>query len=181
MIGSWDDRDIRKTTRARISRGIALAVGLQDELNASMKKPVLLVAEDNDLDALLLERLCERTPTFFHFQRVENGEAAVHYLQGTGTYGNRARHPAPDLLLLDLKMPQRDGFGVLSWRREHPAFAQLPVIVFSSSELKEDVERAYALGANSFAVKPNDPARLERFVRALHEWWGEFNLTPRGR
>src|SRR5262245_29811864 len=130
-----------------------------------MTKPVLLVAEDNDLDAMLLERLIERCGDAFQMMRVEHGDAAIDYLLGSGTYTDRAKFPAADLLLLDLKMPRRDGFGVLRWRQETPAFAQLPVIVFSSSALRDDISRAYSLGANSYVVKPSDPVLLERLVK----------------
>jgi CheY-like chemotaxis protein len=142
-----------------------------------MPKPVLLVAEDNDLDAMLLARLIERCGDAFQMVRVEHGDAAVDYLQGTGAYADRGKFPPADLLLLDLKMPRRDGFGVLRWRQETPAFMQLPVIVFSSSALREDVERAYTLGASSYIVKPSDPLLFERLVKGLHEWWGTFNMT----
>ncbi len=142
-----------------------------------MKKPVLLLAEDNDLDALLFDRLIQREGAPFQLRRVEHGDAAINYLQGAEEFGDRQRFPLPDLLLLDLKMPRKDGFAVLGWRRENPAFNRLPIIVFSSSQLGDDIARAYALGANSYAVKPSDPAQLGRLVRALHAWWGEFNVT----
>ena len=142
-----------------------------------MPSPILLVAEDNDLDAMLLERLIEHCGSVFQMVRVRDGEAAIDYLQGAGEFSDRAKHPPADLLLLDLKMPRKDGFDVLRWRQEHPAFAHVSVVVFSSSYLVEDVERAYALGANSYVVKPNDPVRLERFVRTLQIWWTEFNVT----
>lgn len=142
-----------------------------------MKKPVLLVAEDNLLDAMLLERVIERGGDAFHMVRVEHGEAAIHYLEGRDGYADRTRHPAPDLLLLDLKMPRKDGFAVLRWRQENRAFARLPVIVFSSSNLADDINRAYSLGANSYVVKPTQPERLERMVVALRDWWSDFNVT----
>jgi CheY-like chemotaxis protein len=142
-----------------------------------MKTPVLLVAEDNDLDAMLLERLLERCGSAFKMARVEHGDAVVDYLQGTGPFADRVEHPLADVLLLDLKMPRRDGFGVLRWRQENPKFARLPIIVFSSSDLASDVSRAYAMGANSYVVKPSAPERLERLVKALNEWWVEFNVA----
>ncbi len=142
-----------------------------------MPKPVLLVAEDNDLDAILLDRVIERSGGLYRMVRVAHGGAAIQYLEGNGGYENRAEYPLPDLLLLDLKMPGKDGFAVLSWRQQAPAFARLPIVVFSSSALQADITRAYTLGANSYVVKPADPLRLERMVRALHEWWGNFNIT----
>lgn len=142
-----------------------------------MNKPVLLVAEDNHLDAMLMERLVERSEAPLRMMRVENGEGVINYLEGTGSYADRAAHPPADLLLLDLKMPRKDGFAVLRWRRENPAYARLPIIVFSSSNLKDDITQAYALGANSYVVKPTDPLRLESMIKALHTWWCGFNVT----
>ncbi len=142
-----------------------------------MPKPVLLVAEDNDLDALLLERVIERSGVPYQMVRVEHGGVAIDYLAGTGAYADRAKHPLPEVLLLDLKMPRKDGFAVLAWRQQTPALARLPIVVFSSSGLQADITRAYALGANSYVVKPADPVKLDRMIRALHEWWGGFNIT----
>ncbi len=142
-----------------------------------MKQPVLLVAEDNELDALLMLRLVERCGNSFKMMHVPHGEAAIDYLRGAGEYGDRTQYPLPSLLLLDLKMPRKDGFAVLRWRQENLSHAGLPIVVFSSSNLPEDVSRAFALGANSYVVKPSDPDRLERLVRALHEWWVGFNVA----
>lgn len=142
-----------------------------------MKKPVLLVAEDNAMDALLLERVLERCGGVFHFSHVDDGEGVIDYLTGKNGFGDRERFPAPDLILLDLKMPRKDGFAVLRWRQETSAFVQVPVVVFSSSNLSEDITRAYSLGANSYAVKPSDPARFEALVAALQTWWATFNVS----
>lgn len=142
-----------------------------------MRKPVLLVAEDNDFDAQLLERMLERCGNKFHFHRVAHGEAAIDYLAGTGEYANRARHPLPNLLLLDLKMPRKDGFAVLQWRLERGGAVWLPAIVFSSSSLPGDIERAYRLGANAYVVKSTQPQQFERFVHALYDWWSGVNVT----
>jgi CheY-like chemotaxis protein len=142
-----------------------------------MPKPVLLVAEDNPLDAMLLERLVERCGDQFQMVHVEHGDAAIDYLLGRAAYADRVKFPPPSVLLLDLKMPRKDGFGVLRWRQENTDFARLPIVVFSSSNLPADITRAYALGANSYVVKASDPEKLERMVHALHEWWCEFNVT----
>jgi CheY-like chemotaxis protein len=142
-----------------------------------MPKPVLLVAEDNAIDALLLERLVERCGNHFRMIHVEHGEAVIDYLQGRPPYDDRITYTPPALVLLDLKMPRKDGFDVLRWRQENAVFARLPVVVFSSSNLPADISRAFALGANSYVVKASDPLRLERMVKAMYEWWCEFNVT----
>lgn len=142
-----------------------------------MTKDVLLVAEDNADDALLLERALRRAGSGFRMVRVANGDECIAYVQGAGEYQDRAEYPEPKVVLLDLKMPRKDGFAVLEWRQGTLTSATLPVIVFSSSELREDIRRAYLLGANSYVVKPTAPDRLEPMVKALHDWWVQFNAT----
>lgn len=142
-----------------------------------MPKHVLLVAEDNAVDAMLLERALRRAGSSFKMVRVSNGEELIDYVQARGAYEDRVRHPAPKIILLDLKMPKKDGFAVLRWRRETPSGCQMPVVVFSSSSLPQDINEAYSLGANSYVVKPTAPERLESMVKALHEWWAGFNTT----
>ena len=142
-----------------------------------MRKKVLLVAEDDENDALLLERALRRADSDFHLVRVADGEELVSYLQGDRPFHDRAVHPEPDLVLLDLKMPRMDGFDVLRWRRERENGCLLPVIVFSSSTLERDVRLAYALGANSYVVKPMRSEALDGMVQALLGWWGRFNVS----
>lgn len=142
-----------------------------------MTKDVLLVAEDNPDDALLLERALRRAGSAFRMIRVADGDECIAYVEGAGDYHDRVEYPTPTVVLLDLKMPRKDGFAVLEWRRGARDGATLPVIVFSSSGLREDIRRAYLLGANSYVVKPTAPDRLEPMVRALHDWWVQFNTT----
>lgn len=149
-------------------------------LHTVMPKNVLLVAEDDTNDALLLERALRRAGSPFRMIRVSDGEGVIDYVQGNGAYGNRVLHPAPKVILLDLKMPRTDGFAVLHWRLQTPGGTALPVVVFSSSSLPQDISRAYQLGANSYVVKPTAPDRLEPMVRALHDWWIGFNATSAG-
>src|SRR5678816_737146 len=84
-----------------------------------------------------------------------NGEDALAYLEGVGKYGNRDEYPLPHIMLLDLKMPRMDGFEVLRAVRGRPEFDALRIIVLTSSEDQQDVNKAYDLGANSFVVKPS--------------------------
>jgi len=141
-----------------------------------VKKNVLLVAEDDLSDVMLLERAIHRTGGEFQMVRVANGEELIDYLKGAGTFCDRILYPEPQLVLLDLKLPRKDGFAVLKWRQSHVDGFRFPVVVFSSSSLPVDIERAYRLGANSYVVKPSAPERLEAMVRALQAWWMALNV-----
>lgn len=141
-----------------------------------MSQKVLLVAEDDENDALLLERALRRAGSSFHMVRVANGEELIGYLEKRAPYQDRSINPEPDLVLLDLKMPRMDGFDVLQWRRKTDDARLLPVIVFSSSSLERDIRKAYSLGANSYVVKPMRSDALDGMVRALLDWWGRFNV-----
>lgn len=142
-----------------------------------MTKKVLLVAEDDENDALLLERALRRAKSDFRMLRVANGEELVDYLESRPPFHDRELHPTPALILLDLKMPRMDGFDVLKWRQDSIPARLVPVVVFASSTLDRDIKKAYALGANSYAVKPMRSDALEGMVRALVGWWGRFHVT----
>ena len=141
-----------------------------------MPYPVLLVAEDDDTDALLLQRALRRSGSAFIMVRVEDGDELIAYVEARGKYADRNEFPMPWVVLLDLRMPRRNGFDVLRWRQETPGRSRLPIVVFTSSGLAEDIEQAYELGANSYVIKPMAGERLEAMVAALHEWWARFNV-----
>jgi CheY-like chemotaxis protein len=138
----------------------------------------VLVAEDQPMDVYLLKRafFTVRVPTTLHF--VVDGQEAIDYLSGANEYADRTVHPLPDLMLLDIKMPRLDGFQVLAWLRKQPSLKRLPVIMFSSSDLARDVDRAYELGANSFLVKPRNLDFMSDLVRLLEEYWLDLNRGP---
>jgi CheY-like chemotaxis protein len=133
--------------------------------------PVILVAEDDENDVLLLEQAFERASVPCHFEVVRNGQEAVDYLSGEGTYGDRAAHPWPTLMLLDLKMPLLNGFEVLSWWREQDYERDLPIVVMSSSNQESDIEQAMALGATAYRVKPSDFQYLVAVAQELRDRW----------
>lgn len=116
--------------------------------------PILLVEDDSN-DVLLLQRAFRRANVECPLHVVTNGDDAVDYLTGGGEFADRAAHPFPALMLLDLKLPRRSGLEVLSWLREQPPeISCLPVIVLTSSRLTSDVDQAYAFGATSYMAKP---------------------------
>jgi CheY-like chemotaxis protein len=139
----------------------------------------ILVAEDDPTDAYFLERAFKRTgiPVTLHF--VRDGQEVIDYLQGTGQFNDRTRHPLPQLVLLDLKMPRLDGFDVLEWVRQQPGLNGLVMVIFSGSGEPRDINRAYGLGANSYIVKPHSMAELMELVGRFKKHWLEAGTGHR--
>src|SRR4051812_25757417 len=91
----------------------------------------ILLVDDDDNDAHLVERALERVKANVGLNRVRNGEEAIAYLQAKGEYADRARFPFPNLIVTDLKMPLMDGLEFLRWVKSHPVCKPLPVIMLS--------------------------------------------------
>src|SRR6266571_1148235 len=125
----------------------------------------ILVAEDLPDDVMLLKLAFSRAGVTAPVRYVKNGEEAVAYLKGEGAFADRAEHPLPTMLLLDLKMPRLDGFGVLEWLRRQPGLRRFLVVVFTASYEQNDISRAFELGANSYIVKPGGFEDLQETVR----------------
>lgn len=132
--------------------------------------PILLV-EDNDDDAFMIRRAFEKAQILNPLHLAHTGEQALAYLKGEGLFADRAQFPLPELLLLDLRLPGMDGFAVLNWLRQQPAFQQLRVVVLTSSTDVRDVNLAFQFGANGFMLKPVDFLRFAEFSDALAGCW----------
>ena len=137
-----------------------------------MKPPsIILYAEDEENDVFLLEHAFEMAGSPHTFSSVPDGEQAVQYLAGKGPFADRAQHPLPSLVLLDINMPKKSGLEVLQWIRQQPMFKSLPVVIFTSSSRAEDMEQARLLGADDYLLKPSSPMKLVDFVKSLHDRW----------
>src|SRR4051812_45057455 len=141
-------------------------------------RAVILLVEDRDDDILLIRKAFERGFIDNPLHVVRDGEEAIYYLAGEGQYSNRAEFPLPDLILLDLKMPKVDGFEVVRWIRRQPGFSSIAVVVLTSSDAIRDVNRAYALGANSFLVKPLDFENFIETAKMLKLYWLKTSRRP---
>jgi CheY-like chemotaxis protein len=139
---------------------------------------LILLAEDNENDILLLRRAFEKGKLANPIHVVRDGEEAIAYLSGDGKYSDREKYPLPALLLLDIKLPRKDGFEVLEWVRQQPGLQLLRVVVLTSSERTSDVNRAYQLGANSFLIKPVDFGDFIRLVQAISGYWLWMSRAP---
>lgn len=139
--------------------------------------PILLV-EDNPDDVFFFRRALKSKNVEAPVVVAADGREAMAYLSGAKEYANRALHPLPMLVLLDLQLPYFTGLQVLAWIREQPKLRKIPVVIFSSSSQASDIDNAYSLGANSYLVKPTDVAELGRIVEAVRTYWLEINHGP---
>jgi CheY-like chemotaxis protein len=136
-----------------------------------MRSGGVLLVEDSADDATFVRMAFKRSHVEDALVVVPSGLDAIEYLRGEGRYGDRGKHPLPVLMLLDLKMPIMDGFEVIQWVRGHERLGWLPIAVFTGSDYPQDRQRAYALGANSFLVKPTGLEECYRTITALIDFW----------
>jgi CheY-like chemotaxis protein len=144
----------------------------------TIESAVILLAEDDENQVMLMRRVFKQAHLLNPVHVVSNGEETIAYLKGADQYANRAEYPLPSLLLLDLKMPRKNGFEVLKWIREQPNLRSLRVIVLTSSDDIADVNRAYQLGANSFLVKPGDFEKFVSVIQTLQGYWLWMSEAP---
>jgi CheY-like chemotaxis protein len=131
----------------------------------------VILAEDNDDLALLISTALEKASRLpVDLRRAHNGDEAIALISAS----------APDLLLLDLKMPGRSGHEVLQRVKADPVLRRIPVAVLTSSDRDDDVAKSYGLGGNHFITKPEDPAELESKLRSLLTNLGELRTIHRG-
>ena len=135
-----------------------------------MSDPTLLVIEDARDHALLVRVAARRAMPGLDVRVAGDGREGIAYLDGTPPFQDRRSHPMPDLIILDLLMPEVDGFEVLEWMGEH-RIANIPVVVLTSSDNPEHGPRSLGLGARAFHRKPENLDDLDVIVRQIVEEW----------
>jgi CheY-like chemotaxis protein len=135
----------------------------------------ILLVEDNEDDVFLMTRALNAAHIENPMSVVEDGQQAVDYLSGAGPFADRDAYPLPVIVFLDLKLPIMMGLEVLAWIRADPKFADIIVVVLTSSNEPSDLKEAYRLGANSYVVKPPDADQLLEMARAFKWYWLKFN------
>ena len=139
---------------------------------------VILLAEDNEDHVLLTRRAFKLAGLINPLVVVQDGDEAIAYLKGEGKFSNRTEYPLPTLMLLDLKMPRKNGFEFLEWLRTQPTLSALRVGVLTTSDQIHDVNRAYQLGANSFLTKPVDFRDFVQLSSAVKGYWLWISRAP---
>jgi CheY-like chemotaxis protein len=132
-------------------------------------KPTILLVEDNDEDAFLLQRAFRRENIECDLQIAADGQRAINYLAGQGRYADRALHPWPTLVLLDLKLPYVHGFEVLDWIATQPTCKDLRILVLTSSGEDYDRDRARQPPVRGYFTKPPGRDLIAGVQALLHE------------
>ncbi|WP_226042435.1 response regulator [Natrinema sp. DC36] len=132
----------------------------------------ILLVEDNPGDIRLTREAFKSAEQEIALQSVTNGDDAVKFLRES------ADNELPDLILLDLNLPGRDGCEVLEVIRDDPRLKPLPVLMLTSSEAEDDIARCYDTRANAYLTKPTDPAEFSSLVDTFEQFWVEKARLP---
>ncbi len=128
----------------------------------------ILLVEDSPADVRLTREALKEAKVLNNLHIVQDGVAAMAFLRKQGQY---ATAPQPDLILLDLNLPKKDGREVLAEIKELDNLKRIPVVVLTTSRAEEDVVRTYNLHANAHVTKPVDLKQFLEVIRAIEEFW----------
>lgn len=131
----------------------------------------ILLVEDREDDVLFFRRAFRSADLLHRITHLQDGEEAIKYLSRQAPYDDPAQHPVPDVIVLDLKMPKKDGFEVLQWLRDQSALKPAPVVILTSSDRDYDKQRAKELGAGSYYTKPVDFTQLVGVAKDISRRW----------
>jgi chemotaxis family two-component system response regulator Rcp1 len=134
-----------------------------------------LLVDDNPADTDLTREVLSNCKQHFRVRTVPDGMEAIACLHHQDPY---ADFPTPDLLVLDLNLPRKDGRAVLQELKSDPALSKIPVIVFTTSQANSDVQRSYELGANCYLRKPGNLAAYRAVVQSMADFWLGFASLP---
>ena len=139
-------------------------------------RPVeILLVEDNPGDLRLTEEALKEGKVTNNLSAARDGEEALAFLRKEGTYADA---PRPDLVLLDLNLPKKDGREVLAEIKTDPDLKRIPVVVLTTSEADEDILKAYNLNANSYLAKPVDLDQFITLVKGIEAFWLTMVTLP---
>lgn len=142
---------------------------------AEKRSATILLIEDSPTDVLMTREALAQSGLLNRLEVVNDGVEAMAFLLGQGRYRNA---PRPDLILLDLNMPRKDGREVLSEIKSNPRLMTIPVVVLTTSNDEEDILRSYGLHANSYLVKPMGFEQFTAMIRSLEGFWFDMVTLP---
>lgn len=138
----------------------------------------ILLAEDSEDDVFFFTRAFRGITGPCSLRVVGNGVRAVDYLSGNDPFANRQECPLPSFVLLDIKLPLLSGLEVLEWVRNDPMLKDLPVAMFTHCNQMAEINRAQALGADAYFVKPARPQELSEMLKSITQTWFKCGVFP---
>ena len=143
---------------------------------AFIDKPVeILLVEDNEGDIGLVEEVLEEVHIGNILHIAKDGEEAILFLHGEGKFSGSSR---PDIILLDLNLPKKDGREVLKEVKEDSNLKRIPIIILTTSNAENDILRAYELHANAYVTKPLDFNQFIKVIESIENFWLEIVKLP---
>jgi two-component system, chemotaxis family, response regulator Rcp1 len=142
---------------------------------------IILLVEDNPADQQLCLRAFQKGKININIKIANDGQEAMDYLLNHNSFSDKLQFPRPDLILLDINMPRKDGKQVLKEIRSNPDLKVIPVVMLTTSDQEKDIIDSYNLGVNAYISKP---VRINDFVSAIEKledfWFSLSSLPPRG-
>lgn len=135
----------------------------------------ILLVEDNPGDVRLTKEALKEGKVLNNLNVAVDGIDALEYLRREGKYADAAK---PDLILLDLNMPRKDGREVLAEVKADPELRSIPIVVLTTSKAEEDVFKTYNLHANCYITKPVDLDQFIKVIKSINSFWLEIVLLP---
>lgn len=143
--------------------------------STSVKLVDILLVEDNPADACLTTEALEESKVANTLHHVWDGEEAMAFLRAAAP---RGPNPRPDIVLLDLNLPRKDGRAVLSEMKSDDDLKTIPVVILTTSQAEEDILRSYQLHANCYLTKPVDLDKFLSLVGSIDDFWLSLVKLP---
>ena len=143
--------------------------------NQTVKQIEILLVEDNEGDIGLVEEVFQEAKIMNNLNIAEDGEEAMLFLHKKGKFSNV---PSPDIILLDLNLPGKDGREVLKEIKEDNELKRIPVVILTTSKAEEDILKSYNLHANSYITKPVDFDQFIRVIKSIENFWLDIVKLP---
>ncbi len=141
----------------------------------TLRTATILIMEDNPTDVMIMQEALTNFKVRINLHVVGDGVAGLAYLRRLGAHANA---PRPDLILLDLNMPRKDGHEVLAEIKTDESLSSIPVVVLTTSQAEDDLARAYGAHVNCYIRKPVDFARFVVVVRSIEHFWFTVVTLP---
>jgi CheY-like chemotaxis protein len=138
----------------------------------------ILLVEDNEADVKITLRAFEKANLTHKIYVARDGQEALDFVRNQGNFQDKDKYPKPDLILLDIKMPKVDGFGVLKELKSDLNYSYIPIIILTSSKNEEDIMRSYQGGAASFIPKPVKYEDFLEVVSIINSYWNIISKLP---